>query len=151
MLSSCSKQCLYHAIVVRNMFSILPPEWLALLTDLIHAKSYYRWPNGMLALKPISNMVNIDMPFIYIIHMLLLLCNITSLSVDIWDKHMEAKQWYRHENIYIYNDIGIDKLGHYQFKWWLVTCLVPSHCLNPFWLIVNWVLIARTLKSFTGY
>ena len=36
--------------------------------------------------------------------------------------------------------ICIRELDHYWFRWWLATCLSPSHYLNWSWLIVNWKL-----------
>ena len=36
------------------------------------------------------------------------------------------------------SQICVDELCQHWFRWWLVTCLVPSHNLNQCWFIVNW-------------
>ena len=36
--------------------------------------------------------------------------------------------------------IYVSKLCQHWFWWWLVTCLVPSHYLNQWWIFVNWII-----------
>ena len=39
--------------------------------------------------------------------------------------------------------ICFGKLSHHWFRWWLVVCLVPSHYLNQFRLILNCTLVNK--------
>ena len=42
----------------------------------------------------------------------------------------QKKAWIQLTHICMY----ISQLGHHWFKWWIVTCFVPSHFLNQWWL-----------------
>ena len=46
--------------------------------------------------------------------------------------------------------ICISRLGQHWFRWWLVTCSVPSHFRNHWLLIAEWTLpnICKTYKFF---
>ena len=33
--------------------------------------------------------------------------------------------------------ICVTELGHHWIRWWLGTCLAPSHYLNQWWLLIN--------------
>ena len=34
--------------------------------------------------------------------------------------------------------IYVSTLGLHWFRWWLVTCSIPSHYLNQWWITFNW-------------
>ena len=35
--------------------------------------------------------------------------------------------------------ICASELGHYWFRWRRVACSMPSHYMNQYWLIINWI------------
>ena len=43
--------------------------------------------------------------------------------------------------------ICLSELGHHWFRWWLVTCSVPSHYLNQCWFLVNWGPLGTNIRE----